>query len=160
MSFFQIKKSHWVQSFWVNIRKFNSTPNPTETALNKLKSEGYRIVATTLHEKAVTLENFDLSTGKTAIIFGTERTGITDTVKSMADEFLTIPMFGFTESFNVSVSAAIILHYLTLKLHNSEINWKLSKEEQDEIKIKWLRHSLKKPDLLEQQFYETYKIAE
>ena len=72
-----------------------------------------------------------------------------------ADEFLKIPMFGFTESFNISVSAAIILHDLTEKLHKSEnINWQLTEEEKTEIKIQWIKNTVKKSALIEKRFWE------
>ena len=60
-----------------------------------------------------------------------------------ADEFLRIPMHGFTESFNISVSAAIILHHLSLEMHRSDINWKLREHERDELLIRWLNKSIK-----------------
>jgi len=55
--------------------------------------------------------------------------GLTDDALDMADMFIQIPMFGFTESLNISVSAAIMLHTLTGRLRTSEINWELSGEE-------------------------------
>ena len=70
----------------------------------------------------------------------------------MSDEFLNIPMYGFTRSFNISVSAAIILHHLMSKLRSSELNWRLSEQEKQDIKIKWLRESIKKSDLIENSF--------
>jgi tRNA (guanosine-2'-O-)-methyltransferase len=69
-----------------------------------------------------------------------------------ADEFLKIPMFGFTESFNISVSAAIILHHLTTSLRKSEINWQLSDHEKEEILLTWLKKTIKKSSLLIDDF--------
>ena len=74
-----------------------------------------------------------------------------------ADEFLKIPMFGFTESFNISVSAAIILHHLTLRLRNSGTDWHLTEEEKENIKIQWLRNSIKSSKLIEKRFWEEKK---
>jgi len=71
-----------------------------------------------------------------------------------ADEYLRIPMYGFTESFNISVSAAIVLHHLTDKLRSSEISWELSDKEKMEIKIQWIRNTIKKSELLEKRFWE------
>ena len=144
--------------FWVDIHKYTSQDNTSE-AIQHLKNEGYRIVATTLHEKAVPLEKFDLNAGKTAFIFGTELTGISDAAKNMADEFLTIPMFGFADSFNVSVSAAIVMHFLTLQLRQSNLAWQLTEEEKMDVKIKWLKNSIKKPELLEKHFIENYRSS-
>jgi tRNA (guanosine-2'-O-)-methyltransferase len=78
-----------------------------------------------------------------------------------ADEFLKIPMFGFTESYNISVSAAIILYHLIDKLHNSEsINWHLTEEEKVEIKLQWIKNTVKKSILIEKRFWEEKGIIE
>lgn len=96
-------------SKWVDIRRFNTKGNSTRRAIAYLRKKGYRIVATSPHEGDVNLEDYDLTKGKTALFFGTELSGISDLVRSEADEFLKIPMYGFTESLNISVSAGIIL---------------------------------------------------
>jgi tRNA (guanosine-2'-O-)-methyltransferase len=61
-------------------------------------------------------------------------------------------MYGFTESFNISVSAAIVLHHLSHKLRKSDVNWELSEDEKAEIMLEWIRKTLKKADLLEKRF--------
>lgn len=137
---------------WLTLRKYNKSENNSLVAINHLKTNGYRIVATTLSNKNVSLNDFQLDRGKIAFFFGTELTGLSSTVMENADEFLKIPMYGFTESFNISVSAAIILYDLTLKLRNSEINWHLSETEQDELKVNWVKNTLKTPELLIKEF--------
>jgi len=145
-------------SKWLNIESYNRGENNTLEAIRSLRGKGYRIVATTPHEGAVDLEDFDLEKGKTALFFGTELTGISDIVKDEADEFLKIPMYGFTESFNISVSAAIILHYLTYKLRkNPKIDWQLNYKEKDQILLDWLRSTVKKSDAIEKQFFSDRK---
>lgn len=144
-------------SKWLNLNKYNNTEDNTLETISVLKNKGYRIVATTPHSDVVDLENFDLNKGKFALFFGTELTGLSETMLNNADEFLKIPMFGFTESFNISVSAAIILHHLTYKLRNSNINWKLTPEEKDDLKIQWLKQSIKKADVIEKEFVKNYK---
>lgn len=61
-------------------------------------------------------------------------------------------MYGFTESFNISVSAAIILHTLTEKLRQSDMEWQLTNEESFEVKLGWLKKSIKRSDLLIRKF--------
>ena len=142
-------------SKWLSIHKHNKSEAASNTisTLKSLKQQGYRIVATTPHTNDVNLEDFDLSSRKTALVFGTELQGISEDVKEYADEFLKIPMVGFTESFNISVSAAICLHHLTWKLRNdSNIQWQLSKEEKNNIHLNWLRQTIKKSKLLEEEF--------
>jgi tRNA (guanosine-2'-O-)-methyltransferase len=138
---------------WLNLYKYNS-PQPSRDAVKHLQNNGYRIVATSPYGHNATLENFDITQGKTAIFFGTEYSGISDAVRQSADEFITIPMFGFVESFNLSVSAAIILHYLVTKLRKSEIAWQLSDTEQNEVMLQWLRATIRDADKIIER-YET-----
>ncbi|MGC9375815.1 MAG: TrmH family RNA methyltransferase [Bacteroidales bacterium] len=139
-------------SKWLNLVKYNKQENNTLEAISHLRQKGYRIVATTPHTQDVNLENFDLTQGKTALFFGTELRGLSNEMIDNADEFLKIPMFGFTESFNISVSAAIILHHLTTSLRKSEINWQLSDNEKEEILLEWLKKTIKKSSLLIDDF--------
>lgn len=140
-------------SNWLNINKYKNKENNTLDTIRHLKNNGYRIIATSPHKNDVDLEHFDLSKGKTALFFGTEINGLSDIMLENADEYLKIPMFGFTESFNISVSAAIVLYDLTTKLRKSEIIWQLSDTEKDEIMLSWLKQTLRKPELLIKSFY-------
>lgn len=143
---------------WVTVNRYNGSEMNTPHALKKLRQEGYRIVVATPHEHDVDLECFDLNKGKAAIVFGCERPGLTEYAKQEADEFMKIPMVGFTESLNVSVSVAITLHHLTHQLRNhSTINWGLSEEEKQKVLLGWLRMSIKRVDLLEEKFEELQK---
>ncbi len=139
---------------WITINKYTSEENNSFSAIQSLKKQGYRIVATTPHTNDTELPDFDITKGKVALFFGSEKPGISETVEREADEFLKIPMFGFTESFNISVSAAIILFHLTQKLHNSElIDWRLTEEERTEVKIHWIKNTVKKSALIEKRFW-------
>lgn len=144
-------------SQWVSVHRYNEQTNNTVLALQSLKNQGYRIVATSPHKGGVMLPDFDLTKGKAAIVFGTERQGISNDVVQMADEFLMIPMHGFTESLNISVSAAIIMHTLTEKLHLSEIDWGLHSDEYQQIRLNWLRQSIRQVELIEQKFMLEFK---
>jgi len=145
-------------SKWLSLRKYNQLEQNSLEAIRQLKGNGYRIVATSPHINDQELHNFDMSKGKTALVFGSELPGISEIIKDEADEFLKIPMYGFTESFNISVSAAIILHHLTLKMkQDAAIEWNLSQEEQQEIKLEWIRRSIKRSELIEQRFKENRK---
>ena len=148
-------------SKWTNVVYYNGGENNSLDAIRQLKSEGYRIVATSPHINDVSLDDFDLHKGKAALVFGTELKGISETVKNEADEFLKIPMYGFTESFNISVSAAIVMHYLTWKMRKEiGIDWKLSEKERETVLLHWLRKTIKQSDLLEKKFYELMRNEE
>ncbi|HDQ16320.1 MAG TPA: TrmH family RNA methyltransferase [Bacteroidetes bacterium] len=128
---------------WLTITKYNQEKNNTKTAIESLKKQGYRIIATTPHKNDVELRDFDITKGKFALVFGSEMPGITETVQDYADEFLRINMFGFTESFNISVSVALTLYELSHKLRNSNLDWKLTENEYDKILLEWLKKNIK-----------------
>ncbi len=137
---------------WLTLYKYKQKENNTSEALNRLKSEGYRIVATSPHENNAPIDIFDLKKGKTALLFGTELTGLSGEAISMADEFITIPMTGFTESLNISVTVAIVLYELTNRLKKSDIAWQLTPDEIDQLKMQWIISSMKHSDNIENSF--------
>lgn len=130
-------------SQWITTNRYNRTENNTLEAINKLKKDGYRIVATTPHKDDVSLDKLDLERGKIALIFGTELNGLSDLALENSDEYMKINMFGFTESFNISVSVALCLYELTLRLRKTNIDWQLSESEKDMIMVDWLKKSIK-----------------
>jgi tRNA (guanosine-2'-O-)-methyltransferase len=141
---------------WVDMYNFNEGNHVTKDCIDKLKSKGYTIVATTPHTEN-TIHNLDISK-PIALVFGTERRGISQEVEEMADTFVKIPMYGFTESFNISVSAALILHTLRERLEKSDFQWKLTPEEQIALKIKWCRKILNSGEKLEKHFREKHSM--
>ncbi len=142
-------------SKWLNMKKYNNSDENTIDCFNELREQGYKIVATTPHENDVMLDDLDL-TQKTALVFGTEMQGLSKVAMENADAFVKIPMYGFTESFNISVSAALSLYHLTEKMRKSDIDWKLSEEEKVEIQIKWAKGVIKKPNLIIDDFNKKY----
>lgn len=142
---------------WLTLKKYNCTETNTLDALKTLRDADYRIVATTPHHHDTTPDNFDLKKGKTALVFGTELEGLSETAIKEADEYLRIPMFGFTESFNISVAAAITLYQLTSMLRHSGIHWHLTQEEKTDLKLAWLKISVNRSDSLVREFLEKSK---
>ncbi len=144
-------------SKWVNIIKYNKLDENTSVCYKELRKKGYRIIATTPHMGSKMLDNFNLLNGKIALVFGTELEGLSEFALENADEHLKIPMFGFTESFNVSVSASIILYKLTGELRKSGIKWELTNDEKQEILLQWLQRSVKRSKILEIEFLKKNK---
>ena len=140
-------------SQWLTMHRYNQEEENSRLAINNLKENGYRIVATTPHRDDKNLETFDLSKGKIALFFGTEMHGLSNTVMENADEFMKIPMYGFVESFNISVSCALSLHNLSHRLRESNINWMLTPEEKENVMLEWMRNSVKNAGSLEEEFY-------
>jgi len=136
---------------WVDLYNYNLGESPTMDCINKLKQKGYKIVATTPHEKDVTIQELDL-TQPIALVFGTERQGISQEILDSADEFVKIPMYGFTESFNISVSVALALNVLRDRLEKSDLDWKLNEQEQTLLKIKWCKKILRSGNEMETEF--------
>ncbi len=132
---------------WVDIYRHTSTEN----CLESLKKQGYQIVATSPHADAHTLDNFDI-TKPSAIFFGTEKNGLSQEIMDQADTFIKIPMYGFTESLNISVSAALVINSITNKLRTSALDWKLSEEDLLAKKIDWMRKSIKDIDFVTERY--------
>ena len=139
-------------SRWLNIQRYNEEENSTLHCIQKLKKEGYRIVATTPHKNNCNLQDFDLTKGKTALLFGTEMEGLTDVALQESDEFLKIPMYGFTESFNLSVAAGVCLQHLSHQLRQEKIDWQLSESAKEQTLLNWLRYSIERSEILEENF--------
>ena len=138
-------------SQWVNLIRHNQGGNNSSNCLKKLKSEGYKIVGTALHENSQNLPDFNLRE-PVALVFGTELEGLSEEALLECDQLLRIPMYGFTESYNISVSASIILYHLIQLLYSSDLNWKLTEKEKDELRIKWYKNIVKQPDKMEADF--------
>jgi tRNA (guanosine-2'-O-)-methyltransferase len=135
---------------WVDMHSYYKKENNTQDCIDELKSQGFQIVAATPHTNDVLLPDFDV-TKKSAFFFGTEISGLSDIVLDQADAFVRIPMYGFTESYNISVSAALVLHDVVNRLKKSEVDWALSEEELMDKRIDWAVKSLKSgPQVLAQ----------
>ncbi|MGB1931868.1 MAG: TrmH family RNA methyltransferase [Flavobacteriales bacterium] len=139
-------------SNWLTVNRYDKNENNTLDCIQSLKNKGYRIVATSPHNSQTDLINFDLSKGKTALFFGTEVEGLSDVVLENADEHLHIPMYGFTESFNLSVSAAICLYEMRMKMEKENIKWHMTEDEKNQVLLNWLRYSIDRSEIVEEDF--------
>ncbi|GMN09180.1 RNA methyltransferase [Croceitalea sp. MTPC9] len=122
---------------WIDVQRYQTT----NECISKLQQEGYQIIATTPHNDSNLLADFSI-TSKTALFFGTEKEGLSQEVLKKADGFLKIPMVGFSESLNISVSAAIILQELSDDLRKSQFPWQLSELEILEKRLDWTKKSM------------------
>jgi len=134
---------------WVDLNRYNSVKD----CIANLKAKDYQIVATTPHVDDCELIDFDI-TKKSCFFFGRETEGLSQQVIDNADCFLKIPMVGFTESLNISVSAAIILQHVTAQLRKSSITWQLTEDEIIEKRFDWINKTLKDYDAI----VERYKL--
>lgn len=123
---------------WVDVVRHNTT----KEFIKSIKSKGYQLVATTPHKPAVSLNDFIVDT-PTVFCFGKETEGLSDIIFEAADVHVNIPMVGFTESLNISVSAAILLQQVTNRLRNSELPWQLTEEEKLQKRFDWCTKTIK-----------------
>lgn len=135
---------------WVDMYNYNEGDTALVDCISNLKNNGYKIVALTPDANEHSI--FDIPVDQPlALTFGTEGDGISDEVRATADYKISIPMVGFTESFNVSVSAALTLQAIRHRLEISEIDWKLSKEEQITTKLKWCQKYMRNGDVVRRE---------
>lgn len=132
---------------WVEVEKM---PHQLES-LKKIKEKGYKILAVSPEKNAIMLPDYDLKE-PVALVFGTEKEGVTEEILDFADETVAIPMYGFTKSFNVSVAAAICFYDLKQKLMKSDFDYKLSNEKLWELKVRWAKNSIKSGEEILQKY--------
>jgi len=137
---------------WVSTTRYNQEEHNTAKAIKKLKSDGYQVIATTPHNTDCDLYDIEISDQKIALIFGAEVRGCSEQTLKLADRRMRIPMYGFTESFNISVSVSLCLQHLTYKMRNSAVNWRMTQEQQDKTLLQWLRNSIKSSAQIEENY--------
>ena len=143
---------------WVTRHQYGEVgQNNTLACCQKLRSQGYLLVATSPHIKAIPPEAIPLDQ-KLAVIFGSERDGVSQQTLATADYQLKIPMVGFVESLNVSVSAAICLYTLTRRLRTIDVDWHLSDREKLALRLDWLRQSVQNSEALERYFWTRVNV--
>lgn len=138
-------------SKWLDLHRYQNQDTNTADCLKELKNSGYRLVAATPHKNDCLLEDLPLEE-KTALIFGTEMEGLSETALQMADGFVKIPMRGFTESFNISVSVALTLYHLSKRMRQTTPAWALSADEKEELLLEWMKKSIKNPEQIIDRF--------
>lgn len=161
-----LKGSH----YWMDIIKHRvrHERNSIASEITGLKNNGYRILVTSVDPGSKPIQEVDVSAGKVAIVMGNELKGTSEEVMACADELVHIPMYGFTESFNVSVSAAICLSILREKMttasgracqgpDENQPYWGLSAPEKNILRLNWLRNMVKRSSVLEKEFLRSLK---
>jgi tRNA (guanosine-2'-O-)-methyltransferase len=135
-------------SKWLNLYRYNQKESNTIDAIQSLKTKGYKIVATTPHTDDCLIDELPLDQ-PVALLFGTEMSGLSETAMEHSDAFVKLPMYGFTESFNISVSVALALFNVTERMRKTEgLEWELLKEEQTSIKLEWAKKVVKRSDVV------------
>jgi len=117
---------------WLDIHRYTDI----ESCAATLKQRGMVLTAT-LPDADATLE--DLDGGKPrALIFGNEHEGVSPRALELCDELVRIPMFGFTESFNLSVSVALTLQWAAARRrHALGAAGDLKEEKKQWLRARW-----------------------
>ena len=144
---------------WLNINNYKHAPGNTEKCLTDLKKQGYKIAAMTLSDKSIALKELPVDE-KFALCIGSEETGLSDTALAMADHHVKIPMVGFTQSFNLSVTAALSFYELADRIKQSHVNWQLSELEIQTILYRWHKQSIPSGDKMAAHYIEKNNIKD
>lgn len=137
---------------WVSLHRHDTI----KSCIKTLKDRGYQIMATSPHNNSLTLADFDV-TRKTAFLFGQEGEGLSEEALGLADGCMRIPMFGFTESLNISVSVAIILQSIVTRLRDTEVSWQLSEDEKMVLEMEWTQKSIKSVSEIINRYHQAEK---
>ncbi|HTA83916.1 MAG TPA: RNA methyltransferase [Bacteroidia bacterium] len=139
---------------WLTLNRYNKKEsNNTLSCIDALKKNGYAIAVTSPHKDSYTIENVPLDR-KLALFFGTELEGMSEQLEKNAEVFVKIPMMGFTESFNISVAAALSMYTLSNRLRKENVKWQIPETEKEGIMLQWLRNTIPRAELLEKDFLE------
>jgi len=138
---------------WLDFKLYDSINHNTQSCIDAVKKAGYQLIVTTPHNESCFVNDFAISK-KSAFVFGLEKEGVSEQMMEQADGFIKIPMYGFTESLNVSVAAAIILQNVTDRMRKSDVNWQLSEAEKLQLKLQWMKKSIKNIDMIMERFSE------
>lgn len=138
---------------WMELHRYHDNSlNNTEVCYSKLKAEGYTILVTSPDEDGESIQDIDLTQGKIAVVFGNELRGCSAYATEHAHKKIKIPMYGFTESLNISVCVGMCLNTFIPKLHQGNIPFHLSEQDKQHIRLNWFRKMVRKSDLIEREF--------
>ncbi|WP_437206508.1 TrmH family RNA methyltransferase [Planctomicrobium sp. SH664] len=135
---------------WLTLQHYRG-PDALPVCLDSVKKAGYRVVATVVSGSSRPIQELPLDR-PVALCFGTEKQGLPSEAIAAADLCVHLPMYGFVESFNVSVAAALCLQETTRRLHAGQIPWQLSEREHKELQLEWAKRSVVGADVVEKRF--------
>jgi tRNA (guanosine-2'-O-)-methyltransferase len=123
---------------WTDVHHHSSV----DGCFSALRKAGFRIAVTSPHASGFTPETVPLDR-PLAVVFGSEGPGVSDAVLQGADCTIRIPMEGFTESFNISVAAALVLSDVTRRVRRLNIAWKLDENTRERLRGDWAERTVK-----------------
>lgn len=143
---------------WIEMHRYRKNGiNNTAECFGYLRSRGYKIIGMDPAEDGLSIQELDATNHKCALVFGNELKGLSKFAVEHCDQKVHIPMQGFMESYNISVSAAISLNVLLTKLRTGASDFGLTKNEKDAIRLQWFRKIVRRSDIIEKEFMRTFK---
>jgi tRNA (guanosine-2'-O-)-methyltransferase len=136
---------------WLTLHRYREVPDPRGACVAALRQAGYRLLAASPHAGAPAPEEIDVSV-PSALLFGTEKDGLTSELQALADGAVRIPMCGFVESLNVSVAAAVCLYPMVNRLRRGPSGWGLTEAEREPLLLEWVRKSVPHVEALEARY--------
>lgn len=138
---------------WIDLIRYKAKgTNNTETCFKNLREKGYRIMVTEPASDGSSIDEISVTEQPLAIVMGNELDGASKYALENADAKVKIPMYGFTESLNISVSAAICLNTLLPKLRQSSASWQLTAQELVDLRLQWYKKIVKRSEIIEKEF--------
>jgi len=150
-------------SQWVDLHKhFTASGSAVDQCFDTLHEKGYKIYGTSPVADSLSIHDLPLFPNqKIALVFGNEHEGISEEVKSKVDGLVHIPMRGFTESFNISVSASIFLFEMIKRVSEFDnANFHISEQERSELRLRWYKDIVPHADIHEKHFRSQTQNAE
>ena len=141
---------------WLNLYRYRTKgENNAAVCFDRLRAQGYKILVADPSETCTSVHDLDISQQKVALVFGNELRGLSSFAWEQADEKIRIPMYGFTESLNISVSVAICLNSMLTRLRQNNVDVGLTEGEKEDIRLAWYRKIVRRSDTLEREFLRT-----
>jgi tRNA (guanosine-2'-O-)-methyltransferase len=143
---------------WLTLVRHNTGRDNTLACYEHLRRDGYRIMAL-LPGAADSVYDYDIR-ARTALVFGNEMEGLSADAVAHADGQLAIPLYGFTQSLNISVALAITLSTLVSRLHALEVDWQITPAERRALRAEWIRAAVgSKAASLEREYRKRFTPA-
>lgn len=144
---------------WLDVYQHNDFDTSSPSCIDKLKEDGYKIAVLNPHQEDVLIQDYPID-NKTAFILGAEKSGLTEYSLKNADVHIKVPMYGFTESYNVSVTAALTMYDVIQRMRKSEMDWRLNEDDQWKLKMAWTIRSTRASNDIIRHFIKEHPEAE
>ncbi|MDR0544351.1 MAG: RNA methyltransferase [Odoribacteraceae bacterium] len=139
---------------WLSVHRYSREEGGVVRAAEVLRGEGFRIVAATPGERESMVDDLDARRGKVAFLVGTEATGLSAEALALADERVKVPVYGFMESYNAGVCAALLLYSVVQRARRDGVAWRLGERERQEVLLAWYKRAVRDSDAILRRFEE------